>query len=104
MNVNIIYGDEVLTEGFLARLGEQGFSIDSLLNGGPDNAADRFIDAVMQMDYLVEDDNEYYSNIGRLCLDLSKKYPIFHKKVTEGVQSLDAETVPSRAALVLYGI
>ncbi|MBW2966809.1 hypothetical protein KY342_06930 [Candidatus Woesearchaeota archaeon] len=101
MNINVIYGDEAISEDFLTELRQRGYSIKNLFDNDADSAAETFIDIAVQMDYLMEDG--YYKNLGKLCLDLSKDHPEFYERLVEKIRKLDRE-IPSRAALLLYGL
>ena len=79
MKVNVVYGDEAISEDFLTELKRRGYSIRDLFKKRSEHAAEVFINIAMQMDYLMEDD--YHGNLAKLCMDLSERYPQFYENL-----------------------
>ena len=99
MNINEVYGDEAISEDFLVALRRKGYSLGNLFNKGTRFAAQKFIDIAVEMDLPMGD--EYYSNLGILCLDLSRNYPDFHEILKQNIAEIK-DDLPQKASLLLY--
>lgn len=100
MTISTIYGNEKCTPEFLNLLQEKGIDLESLI--GPDDAADKFIDAALLTDFLIPEMQKYFENINALCLKLAKDHEEFYERLTEKIKELDPETIPAKAILFLY--
>lgn len=101
MKINVVYGDEAISEDFLIEVRKKGHSIGDLFNNDVEYAAETFIDIARQMDYSMGDD--YLQNLGKLCIDLSKKYSEFYECLVKKIKKAEIELTP-RAAIFLYGL
>ena len=98
-----IYGNEELELEFIEGLKKSGFSIDSLFKDGVESAAKSFIDIAILTDHMMGDE-DYYKNIGNLCMGLSKQYEGFYETLVENMEKQDCKNIPKRASMLLYNL
>lgn len=98
-NVNVVYGNEEYDYIFLDTIRKRGRSLQSLFKETSESAAKYFVELANSLEEIT-DREQYYRNIGKLCLDLSLKEG-FYEALTAIVEEAE---VSERAALILHNL